>query len=302
MSRTRWENRGCDDRVVFRTHWIFLVPRLAAYTPFFVLTTAFVVLVKPHQWILWLLPLVPLFAIACAVIAWRQRVFVFHGGRLYVPAGPLHLQQRVLNFPFQNWTLDQSFLGKLLDYGDVEIGMGANPDRLECVGRFEAFVEALDVLRQQQAAQQSPPTQWQQQAVVFMFPRPPGGGAAPPAPRRPTHMQMDLPEDKGYMYQGTPLDVDVPSYVGFLAFCDEFVLRQHNWATWYYITADPGRHYYPYGIGQHAARYYLELLVRTRIIRGANNGNNGWVSPRIRTLEDIKKRVPYFDRLQPING
>jgi hypothetical protein len=262
---------------------------------------AFVVLVRPHQWTLRLLPSAPLLAIVWIIVDWRQRVFVFHGGRLYVPEGLLHLHQRVLNFPFQNWILNQSLPGKLLDYGDVEIGMGANPERLECVGRFKNFIEALDILRQQQAAQQAPPTQWQQQAVVFMFPRPPGDGAIPPAPRRPTHVQMDLPEDKGYMYQGTLLDVDVPSYAGFLAFCDEFVLRQHNWATWYYITADPGRHYYPHGIGQHAARYYLELLERARIIRGANNGNNGWVSSRIHTLEDIKKRIPYFDRLQPIN-
>ena len=300
MSRTRWEDRGRDNRVVFRTHWIFLVKRLAACAPFLALTIAFVVLVRPHQWTLWLLPFAPLLAIVRIIIDWRQRVFVFHGGRLYVPAGPLHLQQRVLNFPFQNWTLVQSFLGKLLDYGDVEIGMGANPDRLECIGRFEAFVEALDVLRQQQAAQQSPPIQWQQQAVVFMSTMPPGNGAAPPATRHPTHVQTDLLEDGGYVYQSALLDVDVPSYAGFLAFCDEFLFRQHNWATWYYTAADPGRHYYPYGIGQHTAQFYLELLERARIIRGANNGDNGWVSPRIHTLEDIKKRVPYFDRFQPV--
>ena len=195
MTRTRWENRGRDDRVVFRTHWTFLARRMAACVPFLALTMAFVVLVKPHQWILWLLPLVPLLAIARTVIDWRQRVFVFHGGRLYVPAGPLHLQQRVLNFPFQNWTFVQPFLGKLLNYGDVEIGMGANPDRLECVGRFEAFVEALDVLRQQQTAQPTPPSMLQQQAVVFT-PAAPGDGTSP-ATRRPARADRDVLWDGG---------------------------------------------------------------------------------------------------------
>lgn len=169
MSRTRWEDRGRDDRVIFRTNWIFLVPRLATCAPLLVLTIAFVALVRPHQWPLWLLPLAPLLAIAWIVVDWWQRVFVFHRGRLYASTSLLHLQQRVLNFSFQNWTLVQPFLGKLLDYGDVEIGMGANPDRLECIGRFEAFVEALDVLRQQQATeQQTPPSQWQQRAVVLI--------------------------------------------------------------------------------------------------------------------------------------
>jgi len=298
MSRTRWENRGRDDRVVFRTHWIFLVRRLAACVPFLALTAAFVVLIRPHQWPLRLLPLAPLPAIAWIVVDWRQRVFVFHGGRLYVPEGLLNLRQRVFNFSFAQWTLVQPFLGKLLDCGDVEIGMGANPDRLECVGRFEAFVEALDVLRQQQTAQQTPPPQLQQQAVVFT-PAAPGDGTSP-ATRRPARADRDVLWDGGYVYQGAPFDVGVPSYMGFLAFCDEFVLRRRNWAAWYYITADPRRHYYPYGIGQHAAQFYLELLERTRIIRGSNNGDNGWVSPRIRTLEDIKMRVPYFERFQPI--
>lgn len=300
MSRTRWEDRGRDDRVVFRTHWIFLVQRLAACASLLALTIAFVVLVRPHQWLLRLLPLAPLLAIAWIIVDWRQRVFVFHGGRLYVPTGLLHLRQRVFNFSFAQWTLVQSFLGKLLDYGDVEIGMGADSDRLECVGRFAAFVEALDVLRQQQqAAQQAQPSLLQQQAVVFTSTLS-GDGAAPPAPWRSARTEKGLLWDGGYTYKGIPFDVDVPSYAGFLAFCDEFVLRRHNWATWYYITADPVRHYYPYGIGQHTAQFYLELLERARIIRGANNGDNGWVSPRVHTLEDIKKRVPYFERFQPI--
>jgi len=301
MSRTRLEDRGRDDRVVFRTHWIFLIKRLAACAPFLALSIGFIALARPRFGLLWLLPLIPMGAVAWVYADWRQRVFVFHGGRLYKPVGILHLHQRVLNFSFVQWTLIQSLLGKLLDYGDVEIGMGANPDRLECVGRFAAFVEALDVLRKQQAASQpATPPQWQQQTVVIM-PGAPGGDAAAPAARHLAHAGKDVLWDGGYIYEGTPFDVDVPSYAGFLAFCDEFVLRQHNWAMRYCTSADPRRRYYPHGIGSRTAQFYLEQLERARIIRGSNNGDNGWVSPRIHTLEDIKLRVPYFEQFQPIN-
>jgi hypothetical protein len=301
MTRTRWEDRGREDKVVFRTHWIFLIKRLAACVPFLVLSIGFVALVRPCFRPLWLLPLIPLIAIAWIVVDWRRRIFVFHGGRLYKPMGFLHLSQNVLNFSFAQWTLVQSFLGKLLDYGDVEIGMGNNPDRLKCIARFAAFVEALDVLRRQQGtSQQSTPPQVQQQAVVFMTVTPEEDGAASPIARRPARTDRDVLWDGDYIYKGTPFDVDVPSYAGFLAFCDEFILRQRNWATWYYISSDPHRRYYPHGIGSRAAQFYLEMLERTRIIRGVNNGDNGWVSPRIHTLEDIKLRVPYFERFQPL--
>jgi len=300
MSRTRWEDRGREDRVVFRTHWIFLAKRLAACAPFLALSIGFIALARPRFGLLWLLPLAPMGAIVWMYADWRQRVFVFHGGRLYLPVGILHLHQRVLNFSFAQWTLIQSLLGKLLDYGDVEIGMGANPDRLECIARFAAFVEALDTLRQQQAAaQQATPSQVQRQAVVFMTITPEDGAAAP-ATRRPARTNSDVLWDGGYIYKSSPFDVGVPSYTGFLAFCEEFILRQHNWDIWYCISSDPRRHYYPHGIGERTAQFYLELLKRARIIRGSNNGDNGWVSPRIHTLEDIKRRVPYFERFQPI--
>ncbi len=304
MSRTRWEDRGRDDRVVFRTHWIFLVKRLAMWVPLLALSIGFVALLRPGGvfWPLRLLPLIPLSAIVWNFADWRQRIFVFYKGRLYRPDGILHLRQRVLNFPFSNWTFIQSFLGRLLDYGDVEIGMGANPDRLECIGRFAAFIEALDVLRQQQAAGNQPrPSQVQQRAVVFMT-IPPEGKATVPGARHPARAQGEYLWSQGYVYQGTPFEVDVPSYAGFLAFCEEFVLRQHNWDTWYYISADADRCYYPHGIGERAAQFYLELLERAHIIRGAKNGDNGWVSPRIRTLEDIKRRIPYFERFKPIGA
>lgn len=94
MSRTRWEDRGREDKVVFHTHWIFLAKRLAVWVLLLALSVWFVGLVKPHQWSLRLLPLIPLIVIALIAMDWRQRVFVFHGGRLYVPTGLLHLNQR----------------------------------------------------------------------------------------------------------------------------------------------------------------------------------------------------------------
>lgn len=301
MSRIRLEDRGREDRKVFHTHWTFLVKRLTACALPLAVSIFLAVLVGSRFWPVWILPIISLGVIVWVVVDWRRRVFVFHNGRLHKPEGWLHLRQRVLNFSFGQWTFVQSFLGKLMDYGDVEIGTGSGTDSLECVEHFSAFVEALETMRQQQAAaQQTPPSQVQQQAVVFMMLTSEDGTEMPEAWRR-TSVDRDITRDGGYIYQGIPFDVDVPSYPGFLAFCDEFVLRQRNWSTWCCISADPGRCYYPHGIGSHTAQFYLELLARARIIRGSHNGDNGWVSSRIRTLEDIKLRVPYFERFQPTN-
>jgi hypothetical protein len=113
--------------------------------------------------------------------------------------------------------------------------------------------------------------------------------ATPPHPLAVPHDVLD----GGYIYQGAPFSEAIPSYAGFCAFCEQFVLMDKNWTRWHYRVRDFGRRYYPSGISEHVARFYLERLRRACVLIPGPNGCSGErLSCRIHCIEDIQRLVP----------
>ena len=111
--------------------------------------------------------------------------------------------------------------------------------------------------------------------------------------QQPTAHQDIL--DGGHIYQGMPFAAQTPSYVGFCAFCEQFIIGDKNWTRWHYRTRDPSRRYYPDGISDHVAQYYLDCLREASIIIPGPNGCCGErLSCRIRSVGDIQRLIPEY--------
>lgn len=101
-----------------------------------------------------------------------------------------------------------------------------------------------------------------------------------------------LPDD-GYFYRGLPFSSWVPSHEGFWAFCHQFILTDKNWTRWHYRARDASRRYYPDGIFDQAAHFYLYKLREACILIPGPNGCSGErLSVRIRSIEDIQRLIP----------
>lgn len=117
---------------------------------------------------------------------------------------------------------------------------------------------------------------------------------------RPVHAAMRRPApvsvvDKGYTYKGVAFSPNTPSYAGFCAFCQQFVIGDKNWIRWHYRTQDKNRRYYPDGIAEHVAQSYLDRLREEYVLIPGPNGCEGErLSRRIRTIEDIQRLIPDF--------
>jgi hypothetical protein len=103
--------------------------------------------------------------------------------------------------------------------------------------------------------------------------------------------------DGGYLYRGVPFSPLSPSYDGFCAFCHQFVLTDKNWMRSYYRARDASRQYYPDGIFEQAAHFYLYKLREACILIPGPNGCSGErLSVRIRSIEDIQQLIPGLSR------
>lgn len=125
----------------------------------------------------------------------------------------------------------------------------------------------------------------------------------PPGPSNATARQPDLvplrrgAPDDGHVYRDVPFSPRIPSYAGFCAFCQQFILMDKNWTQWRYHARDPSRQYYPSGISEHVARSYLDRLMQEFILIPGPNGCSGErLSCRVRSIEDIQRLVPAFSR------
>jgi hypothetical protein len=99
--------------------------------------------------------------------------------------------------------------------------------------------------------------------------------------------------DGDYVYKGLYFSHHVATNVGFYAFCEQFILMNKNWEKHHYNSSDKSRRYYPCGISEQIAHYYLEMLRNAHILIPGPNGCSGErVSCRIRCIEDIEELVP----------
>jgi hypothetical protein len=101
--------------------------------------------------------------------------------------------------------------------------------------------------------------------------------------------------DGDYIYKGESFSPVTLSQAGFWAFCEQFVLMDKNWTRWRYRTRDSSRLYYPGGISDHVARFYLRRLRQAYVLIPGPNGCSGErVSCRIHSIGDIQRLVPDF--------
>lgn len=101
--------------------------------------------------------------------------------------------------------------------------------------------------------------------------------------------------DGDHIYRGTPFSPLIPSYAGFCAFCQQFIIEDKNWTKGHYCTRDPSRRYYPDGIAKHVAQSYLDRLRAGYVLIPEPNGCEGErLSRRIKTIEDIRRLIPDF--------
>jgi hypothetical protein len=111
---------------------------------------------------------------------------------------------------------------------------------------------------------------------------------------RPVALHPDLP-DGGYIYKGASFSPVIPSYPGFCAFCEQFLLTDKNWTSWRYRIRDASRLYYPDSLSDRVARSYLSRLRQACIVIPGPNGASGErLSCRIHSIEDIQCLVPDF--------
>ncbi len=129
---------------VFRTHRICLIKPVAVglLCSGLILGASMLIGLKRAPW-LPVVGIVPLIPIGWRFLAWRANRYVFRNGRLVHEWGILRHNERALNYSFAHWTFKQSIWDKLLDRGNVELGLGANPDKLERIGRFREFKSIL---------------------------------------------------------------------------------------------------------------------------------------------------------------
>jgi len=108
----------------------------------------------------------------------------------------------------------------------------------------------------------------------FAVNSPPGLSSTSGRPPDQASLRHEVP-DGGYVYRGAPFSPQTPSYTGFCAFCEQFIIRDRNWTGWRYHVWDPSRRYYPNGISDHIVRSYLDRLRQEFILIPGPNGCSG---------------------------
>jgi hypothetical protein len=245
------------------------------------------------------LVLIPLGWLVASVVWWRSIYLCLESDRLVFRDGPFDKPGQYINYKFVDWTFDQRGLwAKLWNFGTLRVGQ-------QTFEGYWPFRQLAAALGSSPAPAAVPP-----QATVPPIMPPLGPSAVPNQPifvfvpireriivqreviERPPPTPPSLPpwEDGGYVYNGTAFEADHPSYTGFLAACEEFLLPTGCLDPEACASHDSQRRYYPTGMSWRVVLFYRELLQRARII-----DNEGALFPRIRNIEDIRQRVPYFE-------
>lgn len=135
---------GAQEELVFRQHWSVLVKPVVVSLLCSGLIFGALMLIGLDQ-APWLLgaSIVPLIPIGWRFLAWYANRYVFRDGRLVHEWGIFSRSELALDYSFSYLTFGQSSWDKLLDCGNVELGLGASRAKLERIGRFREFKSIL---------------------------------------------------------------------------------------------------------------------------------------------------------------
>jgi tetratricopeptide (TPR) repeat protein len=75
---------------------------------------------------------------------WKGDSVEFRNGRLYRSKDPFGRHIVARNYNFADWHYRQSWLGKLMNYGDLVIGSGENAEHIPCRGHFSKLRSFLE--------------------------------------------------------------------------------------------------------------------------------------------------------------
>jgi hypothetical protein len=283
----------------YRRHWSSLAGRVLIGLLGLVAVVWICVIVdlRPVPW-LPSLALIPMGWLVVQVVWWRSRYLYFDHNRLVFHRGPFDLGQHI-NYNFGDWTFDQRGLwAKLWNFGTLQVGQ-------HTFEKYWPFRQLSVAVRTPAEPAAAPP-----QPAVPPVVLPVGPSVAPSQPifvfvpirervivretvvaePRPAP-PIQLPwEGDGYVYNDIPFEDDHPSYAGFLAACEEFLFPGRHLDLEACVGHGRQRRYYRKGMSRQVALFYRELLQRARII-----DDEGWLYSRIRDIEDVCQRIPYFE-------
>ena len=182
----------------------------------------------------------------------------------------------------------RAILTGLVSLGSSVVALGRSAAGL-LTTRFSHWASSL-ASRPRQAARR-PATFTGFDATVNARPEP---STAKVRQSRPVALRPHM-SDGGYVYKGDAFSPVIPTYAGFCAFCEQFVLADKNWTRWRYRIRDASRLYYPDGMSDRVAHSYLSRLRQACIVIPGPNGASGErLSCRIHSVEDIQRLVPDF--------
>jgi hypothetical protein len=286
----------------YRRHWWFLRDKILVglLGLAIVVGACWVIGLSYAPW-LPVLGLLPLGWLICHVVRWHTEYLQFEHNRLVFHRRPFDAGEYI-NYNFADWQFNRNLWAKMWNYGTLKIG---SHHTFENFWPFRQLVQALR-MSLAPAAKPSRP-------AAKPSPRPATAPAQPAAPgqpifvfipirervvvrervvERPRPEPPTLPpsEGDGYIYNGIPFEANHPSYAGFLAACEAFLLPTGRLDLNACVSSDPRRRYYRRGMSREVALFYRELLQRTHII-----DDRDLLFSRIHSVDDILQRVPYFE-------
>jgi len=261
------------------------------------------------------LALTPLAWLGYRCLVWWTTVWILDPNKkeIVLQKGIIHRTEEQIPLSFApRINYSQGLLGRLLDFGDVELAAFGKPVLFHQVANFRAFKAAL-TFQVQALPPKRPPILFQVIvacfAVLLKVSQVTVTGAAwlfrasrPSRARiwnglleriRPIALTI-----AGHIQGTRPIRrVNVnpfsTSYEGFLAFCEDFVLaNDRQLLPPQYARPDSARRYYSEGISPEVAETYFSVLCQARIIASRGNGHREWaVRQQIRNLHDIRRRI-----------
>lgn len=319
-----------SNRRVFRRHWLInlALPGLPWLIVVSLLSLAAFYLYPYSRHVLWLFALdaIPLYKLLCICLTWRSysvsiadssNVLVEQSGLLGGSERQIPLSQLTTVERKQAWWA--SLLG--INVGDAVVGAMGGALVLSSMGDFSDLWIVLET-----KGQTFPPKRpallivglillgrgsralihltfsglffllsLLRSAIELLAMRSISTPSRPsPAPvGQAIQLEIGVP-DNGYVYQNEPYSRRVPSYAGFCAFCQQFLLAERNWTKWRYRAIDARRPYYPDGISEPVAGFYLHVLRQACVLipAGPDGYSRERLSCRVHSIQDIQRLVP----------
>jgi membrane protein YdbS with pleckstrin-like domain len=303
-------------KMKFRRFWFFALggPVLIAL-PLSALFVAGRIVVFPRSPWFTALALIPLAWLGYRYLVWWTTVWILDPNKkeIVLQKGIIHQTEEQIPLSFApRINSSQGLLGRLWDFGDVELAPFGKPVLFHQVANFRAFKAAL-TFQIQALPPKRPPILVQVIVACFAVFLKVSEMAITGAARLFRASRLSRARTwNGLLERIRPIALTITeriqgtrpirraninlfstSYEGFLAFCEDYVLANGRQALPLdYTRPDNTRKYYPGGISPEAAETYLSILCQARIIVLRGNGHREWVIRRqIRNLHDIRRRI-----------